>query len=98
MNLDEIRESQDFDLLLEHRIKRHIEYVFSEEFESTFILHKFYLDIRFQFILDKIRALENNAEYNEPDIKLEILFGDLFENYEKEDTKTNWMRIRLFES
>lgn len=85
MNIYEIQGDPDYDMLLEHRIRRHIDYVFSDEFKTTYILHKFYLDIRFQFILDKARVMENNSELNEPDIKLEILFGDLFKNYETEN-------------
>ena len=40
-------DSIDFKMLLEHRIRRHIDYVFSDEFDCSFVLHKFYMDIRF---------------------------------------------------
>ena len=47
LKLYEIEDEVDFKMLLEHRIRRHIDYVFSDEFDCSYVLHKFYMDIRF---------------------------------------------------
>lgn len=39
------------------------------------------MDVRFQFTLDKVRVLESEEEKNEPDIKLSIIFGNLFSHW-----------------
>jgi hypothetical protein len=48
--------------------------------DNDYILKKLSIDVRLQMTIDKVRVRQDAMERDEPDIKVAILCGGLFEN------------------
>ncbi|CDW72111.1 UNKNOWN [Stylonychia lemnae] len=94
IKLKEFKDADNKQEIIQMRLQQHIDQAFSDEFNPDNILHKFQLDIRFQFILDKIRVLENNLYKDDPDIKISVMFGNMFDTL----TEKNWLRLKVCEA
>jgi hypothetical protein len=62
--------------LLEEKLKEHILQQFDEICETSYLLRKFNIDVRFHMVIDNIVAKRENPDNNLPDVMLQIGLGE----------------------